>query len=80
MICLDLMLEWLWDVREKVTSAEYGIVLTTFALLQVLGVEFGILVGCCLYATLQTMGFDLGNNDSSDDDIDDDDGVALDEK
>ncbi|KAL3772841.1 hypothetical protein ACHAWU_002350 [Discostella pseudostelligera] len=80
MICLDLMLEWLWDVREKVTSAEYGIVLTTFALLQVLGVEFGILVGCCLYATLQRMGFDLGNNDSSDDDIDDDDGVALDEK
>ena len=80
MICLDLMLEWLWDVREKVTSAEYGIVLTTFALLQVLGVEFGILVGCCLYATLQRMGFDLGNNDSSNDDIDDDDGVALDEK
>jgi MFS superfamily sulfate permease-like transporter len=80
MICLDLMLEWLWDVREKVTGAEYGVVLTTFALLQVLGVEFGILVGCLLYATLQKMGFDLGNNDSSDDEIDDDDGVALDRK
>lgn len=80
MICLDLMVEWLWDVREKVTNAEYGILLTTFGLLQVLGVEFGILVGCLLYVAVQKIGFDLGNNNSMNDQFIDDDCVVLDEE
>ena len=74
MICLDLMIEWLWDIREKVTFAEYGIVLTTFALLQVLGVEFGILGGCLLYVAVQKMEFDLGNFNNVEVE---DNGVAL---
>lgn len=78
MICLDLMLEWLWDVREKVTSAEYGIVLSTFVLLQVLGVEFGILCGCMLYVAMRKMGFDLGNNIISIELESNDKGAALD--
>ncbi len=76
MICLDLMIEWLWDIREKVTFAEYGIVLTTFALLQVLGVEFGILGGCLLYVAVQKMKFDLGNSNYVEVEVEDD-GVAL---
>ena len=72
MICLDLMFEWLLGVREKITGAEYVIVLATFALLQVLGVEFGIIGGCLLYMGLQKMGFDVGNSNTTDDDIDDD--------
>ncbi len=76
MICLDLMIEWLWDIREKVSCAEHGIVLTTFALLQVLGAEFGILGGCLLYVAVQKMEFDLGNMNDVEVEAEDD-GVAL---
>eukprot|EP00577_Skeletonema_sp_RCC1716_P008097 CAMPEP_0113438742 /NCGR_PEP_ID=MMETSP0013_2-20120614/38106_1 /TAXON_ID=2843 ORGANISM="Skeletonema costatum, Strain 1716" /NCGR_SAMPLE_ID=MMETSP0013_2 /ASSEMBLY_ACC=CAM_ASM_000158 /LENGTH=754 /DNA_ID=CAMNT_0000329473 /DNA_START=38 /DNA_END=2299 /DNA_ORIENTATION=+ /assembly_acc=CAM_ASM_000158 len=60
MICLDLMFEWLIDVREKVTPAEYVVVIMTFCLLQVLGVEFGIVAGICLYVVIDKLGFDVG--------------------
>jgi len=66
MICLDLMFEWLIEVKSKVTSAEYVVVLSTFALLQVLGVEFGILAGVFLYLIIQKMGYNVGINDSED--------------
>lgn len=62
LICLDLMFEWLVDVRKKVTLAEYVVVLMTFALLQVLGVEFGVLLGACTYVVIQKMGYDVGKN------------------
>ena len=65
MICLDLMFEWLIDVREKVTPAEYVIVLMTFCLLQVLGVEFGILAGICLYVIVDKLGYDVGKEDTT---------------
>mmetsp|Transcript_1699 Transcript_1699/g.2885 ORF Transcript_1699/g.2885 Transcript_1699/m.2885 type:complete len:734 (+) Transcript_1699:69-2270(+) len=65
MICLDLMFEWLIDVREKVTPAEYVIVLMTFCLLQVLGVEFGILAGICLYVVVDKLGYDVGKEDTT---------------
>ena len=48
MICVDLMFEWLIDVRSRVSPPEYAVVLSTFALLQVLGVEFGIIAGVLL--------------------------------
>ena len=51
------------DVREKVTSAEYFILLGTFVLLQILGVEFGIIGGCLLYVIMQKMGYDLGKEE-----------------
>lgn len=63
MICLDLMFEWLIDVRGKVTSAEYMILLSTFALLVLLGVEFGIIAGIALYVVIQRMGFNVGNDE-----------------
>lgn len=69
MICVDLMVEWLVDAREKVTPAEYVIVLSTFALLQVLGVEFGIIAGCVLYFVMQRMGYDVGKDAKSEGDI-----------
>ena len=70
MICLDLMFEWLIDVREKVTTAEYVILLTTFALLQILGVEFGIIAGVVLYIVVQRMGYDVGKEDKLNNDHD----------
>jgi len=68
MICLDLMFEWLIDVREKVTPAEYVVMLLTFCLLQVLGVEFGILAGICSYVVADRLGFDVGKKDTTEDD------------
>mmetsp|Transcript_2963 Transcript_2963/g.5423 ORF Transcript_2963/g.5423 Transcript_2963/m.5423 type:complete len:709 (-) Transcript_2963:29-2155(-) len=68
MICLDLMFEWLIDVREKVTSAEYVIVLSTFALLLTLGVEFGIIAGIVLYVIIQRMGYDVGKDEKLNED------------
>jgi hypothetical protein len=60
MICIDLMHEWLWDVRVKVTGAEYGICLSTFILIQFLGVEYGIIVGVILYVLCRKLGLDVG--------------------
>lgn len=48
MICVDLLFEWLIDVRSRVSPPEYAVVISTFALLQVLGVEFGIIAGVLL--------------------------------
>lgn len=60
MICIDLMHEWLWHVRVKVTGAEYGICLATFILIQFLGVEYGIIVGAILYVLCRKLGLDVG--------------------
>lgn len=67
MISLDLMLKWLIDVREEVTSTEYIILISTFALLQVLGVEFGIIAGFVINVILGRMGYDVGKNEMLDD-------------
>lgn len=48
MICVDLVVEWLWDVRKKVSSVEYVVALSTFLLIQFLGIEYGILGGLLL--------------------------------
>jgi SulP family sulfate permease len=60
MICIDLMYEWLWDVRKKITSAEYAVCLATFGLIQLLGVEYGIMTGVLVYVSFQKFGLDVG--------------------
>lgn len=60
MICIDLMHEWLWDVRTKISPAEYVICLATFILIQFIGVEYGIIVGVILYLICLKLGVDVG--------------------
>eukprot|EP00592_Proboscia_alata_P001279 CAMPEP_0194373862 /NCGR_PEP_ID=MMETSP0174-20130528/22272_1 /TAXON_ID=216777 /ORGANISM="Proboscia alata, Strain PI-D3" /LENGTH=593 /DNA_ID=CAMNT_0039153139 /DNA_START=270 /DNA_END=2051 /DNA_ORIENTATION=+ len=65
MIAVDLMVEWLWDLRSKVTLAEYAVALSTFGTMIVFGVESGILFGILLYVIMVKAGMDVG--DLSDD-------------
>lgn len=63
LICIDLLYEWLWHVRDKVSLVEYFICLSTFGLIQWTGVEYGILLGVLLYLLLWKAGFDVGNKE-----------------
>ncbi|KAI9918957.1 hypothetical protein PsorP6_011770 [Peronosclerospora sorghi] len=45
LVCLDLMLEWLWHARNKLLSREYGIVWITFLSMVFVNLELGIVVG-----------------------------------
>lgn len=65
LLCVDLMYEWLWEVRLKVTIAEYGVSLATFILIQVLGVEYGIIAGALVYVAFMKLGLNLGNDDDA---------------
>jgi len=56
MICVDLMVEWLWDVRKKLTGSEYFMTLLTFSLIQGFGVEYGILLGVIIHFILCQVG------------------------
>ena len=49
MICTDLMVEWLVEVRKKVSSVQYMVALATFGLIMAAGVEWGILAGLALH-------------------------------
>lgn len=49
MICVDLMIEWLWDVRKKLGKIEYSVTLLTFSAIQAAGVEYGIIAGIIFY-------------------------------
>jgi sulfate permease, SulP family len=60
MICIDLMFEWLWDVRHKLRPTEYAISLTTFVLIQAFSVEYGILLGILLHVLCSYVGLDVG--------------------
>jgi sulfate permease, SulP family len=55
MICIDLMVEWLWDVRHRLTQREYILCLLTFLLIQCLNVEYGIISGIILYLFVQQL-------------------------
>jgi MFS superfamily sulfate permease-like transporter len=61
LICVDLLFEWLWDVRRRLTGPEYAVCLSTFALIQAAGVEYGILAGVALYTALRKLGLDVGS-------------------
>jgi len=65
MISVDLVVEWLWEVRLKMTHAEYGVAVGTFALIMALGVEWGILAGIVLYFAFKKMGLDMGGRATS---------------
>eukprot|EP00539_Tryblionella_compressa_P004923 CAMPEP_0178771374 /NCGR_PEP_ID=MMETSP0744-20121128/21907_1 /TAXON_ID=913974 /ORGANISM="Nitzschia punctata, Strain CCMP561" /LENGTH=508 /DNA_ID=CAMNT_0020427845 /DNA_START=41 /DNA_END=1567 /DNA_ORIENTATION=- len=60
MICMDLMYEWLWEFRTKVTVAEYIIALSTFGLIHALGVEYGILGGVAIYILCRRLNVNVG--------------------
>jgi len=60
MICIDLMYEWLWEFRSKVTIAEYLVGLATFGLIQGLGVEYGIIAGVLVYVLCRKLKIDVG--------------------
>uniref|UniRef100_M4B5U6 STAS domain-containing protein n=1 Tax=Hyaloperonospora arabidopsidis (strain Emoy2) TaxID=559515 RepID=M4B5U6_HYAAE len=45
LVCLDLMIEWLWHARNKLLSREYGIVWLTFLSMVFVNLELGIVVG-----------------------------------
>ncbi|CAM9441174.1 unnamed protein product [Discosporangium mesarthrocarpum] len=44
-IAVDLGVEWLWEVRERLPCGEYTILLVTFVAIQVVGLNPGLLVG-----------------------------------
>lgn len=69
MICIDLMFEWLWDVRRKITRAEHAICIATFGLIQVLGIEYGILAGVGVYLCCAKLGLDVGSTSSDEDEL-----------
>ena len=60
MICVDLMVEWLWEVRSKVTKAEYLVAISTFILIHFTSVEYGIILGSFLFAVFYMVGIDVG--------------------
>ena len=60
MICIDLVYEWLWEFRYKVTLGEYLIGLSTFGLIQGLGVEYGIVAGVVLYVICRLLNINVG--------------------
>lgn len=60
MICIDLMFEWLWDVRKRLTSIEYVLCLATFVLIQLIGVEYGIVSGVVLFLACKRLGLNVG--------------------
>lgn len=65
MICVDLIVEWLWEVRLKMSKAEYIVAISTFLLIMILGVEWGILAGICIYAAFdKVFHLDMGGDDN----------------
>ena len=63
MICIDLIIEWLWDVRHRLTHVEYILCLSTFVLIQTFNVEYGIIAGILLYVCIQQiLGWKIGSN------------------
>jgi MFS superfamily sulfate permease-like transporter len=65
MIMTDLVVEWLWSVREKVSNIEYVICVATFILIQAIGVEYGILAGVVIYMASRKLGLDVGQGSES---------------
>ena len=65
MICVDLIVEWLWEVRLKMSKAEYSVAISTFLLIMILGVEWGILAGICIYVAFDKLfHLDMGGDDN----------------
>jgi len=67
MICCDLMYEWLWCVRNKISGVEYAVAVISFLLIMFFGVTEGILGGIALSYCL-TWGFGVVGGGVDDED------------
>jgi SulP family sulfate permease len=67
LICVDLMYEWLWEVRFKLTTVEYFVCMGTFALIQLAGVEYGIILGVLVHILCSKLGLDVGTKVTGED-------------
>ncbi len=56
-IAYDLMLEWLWEVRHKLTTCEYFILLCTFATMCFFSLNIGLVVGIALSVSAFVLSF-----------------------
>ncbi len=56
-ISYDLMLEWLWEVRLKLTTWEYVILLCTFVTMLFASLNIGIIVGLALSVSAFVLSF-----------------------
>mmetsp|Transcript_5004 Transcript_5004/g.14208 ORF Transcript_5004/g.14208 Transcript_5004/m.14208 type:complete len:685 (+) Transcript_5004:79-2133(+) len=66
MICVDLVVEWLWEVRLKMSRAEYSVSIATFVLIMILGVEWGILAGIGVHVAFdRVLGLDMGDTNAN---------------
>jgi sulfate permease, SulP family len=55
-ICVDLMYEWLWHVRHKVSTTDYILAWLTFLAIQVFGnVQYGIITGIIVHVVYTNM-------------------------
>lgn len=57
MICIDLMVEWLWHIRSKMANTEYIVTLATFVLIQLSSVVYGMIGGSLFYYFLSRFGY-----------------------
>jgi len=69
LICVDLMIEWLWEIRHKLTTTEYVVALATFAFIQVLGVQYGILAAVGFHIVLVKSGCHDGTSKDTQDGV-----------
>ena len=47
-IGFDLLIEWLYEIREKLLSQEYFVLVLTFVAIQVFGIDAGVIIGVFL--------------------------------
>lgn len=42
---VELSVEWLWEIREKLLAHEYLVLLATFVAIQIMGLNQGLIIG-----------------------------------
>ncbi|CAM9967508.1 unnamed protein product, partial [Ectocarpus sp. 12 AP-2014] len=56
-IAVELSVEWLWDVREKLLAYEYLVLLATFVAIQVVGLNQGLVAGVALSTAIFVISY-----------------------
>lgn len=59
-IACDLIMEWLIEVRLRITKPAYAVALGTFGSIIVLGLLPGIIAGIGIHIVLSKLGYDMG--------------------
>lgn len=77
MIAVDLMIEWLWEVRTKFSIAAYGVCVGTFFFIQFTNLESGIVAGIVMFMLGAKLGLDLDGKQPKDDDSTDGETPSL---